>query len=250
MKKLYTSVAALLLCAATITPAAAQNDPNSVSTGANTLGFRGGLKILGGPGFFSVDAEQPNEYSIRNDGARMTFAYGAFMDYYFASHYGVGLELRQLFTGGNFIYTPNNSVPDTAYNRRIRLQYIELPITLKFRTNEVNYIRFYAQAGFNPGINVKAKGDITSYYAGKMMLKGEKVSNEIRKFNLGVNIGLGTEYNIGGTTSLVTGINWNNGLTNVWAQKSKGRAAKGIGKDEELLNTKLQHITLNVGVVF
>jgi len=230
-----------------------QEMPGASQTNENVLGLRGGLKILVGPSWLSTDVEEPDLYAAENNGSKLSFAYGGFADYYFAAHYAIGGELRYLYTGSSFIYTPDKANrPDSNLNRTLSLQYVEVPIYLKFRSNEVSYTRFFGQIGITPGINTRARMEsFTSSRTGTTSIKeGQNVQSQVKTFNVGLNIGLGAEYNLGGSTSLIASLNWNNGLTNIWDRKSDDRPGKVPGRQEELINTKLQTITLNLGILF
>ena len=62
-----------------------------------------------------------------------------------------------------------------------------------------------------------SSGDTKSF----LSADNEKIDTEdVNLFKLGLNIGLGVEYNLVGNTSLLVGLNWINGFTNVLKKKS------------------------------
>jgi hypothetical protein len=121
--------------------------------------------------------------------------------------------------GGNLLYKEGVDIttgegehvllpPQTkvAYN----LNYLSLPIALKLKSNEIGYLIYFAEMGFLPQVNIGSRA--TS--AGGALNK-DNVSKEINALNMSFFFGGGIEYNIGGPTSLVAGIFFNNGFIDV-----------------------------------
>ena len=128
-----------------------------------------------------------------------------------------------------------------------KLQYIELPLTVKLMTNEIGYMRYFAQVGFGASFNIRAKADrvVPQYFAAPandfvetfIEEENENIQDEINLFRAALIVGAGAEYNFSGNTSLLFGITYNNGFTNIL----------GPDKKAKLLNNYLE---LTVGVFF
>jgi hypothetical protein len=165
---------------------------------------------------------------------------GLIVETYFKPNYAfvTGLSLTSL--GGNLLYNESATLATgngddviipvnttVAYN----LSYLSLPAALKLKSNEIGYITYYAQLGFTPQFNIGSRGTSTDD-----LLKKDNVSEEINFFNLSYFFGGGIEYNIGGQTSLIAGVFFNNGFVDVFSS-SKHKAV-------------LNYFTIRIGVMF
>ncbi len=186
-----------------------------------------GLKASPGLAWFKSDTK-----GIKSNGSKLGFSYGAIVDFLFTENYGLGSGLFINHVGGKLEFQQIDTT-QIASKVDYRLQYINIPITLKMRTNEIGYFRYFGQFGIQPGINLGAKGTIEA-----LGLKSdiENAKDDINTFNISLVVGLGTMYNFSGNTSLVLGIEWNNGFSDVF----KGDEAKG----------KTNFLVANVGVIF
>ncbi|MDQ3071915.1 MAG: PorT family protein, partial [Bacteroidota bacterium] len=95
---------------------------------------------------------------VSGNGIKMGFSYGLMGDYMFDDNTGLGFELRFAHLGGS--YNLDSGKTSEHYVRNYKLQYIQLPVSLKMKTGEVGYMKFYGQFGIIPSINVRARGDI------------------------------------------------------------------------------------------
>ena len=112
------------------------------------------------------------------------------------------------------------------------LQYIHIPLALKFRTTEIGYITYFAQVGFDPMINIKARASLPG-------LSNVNASKEINPLYLAYHISAGLEYRIVGNTSLMAGLTFMNGFTDV---------TDNSGSTSE--KTVVNHFELRLGVIF
>ncbi len=180
-----------------------------------------------------------DEASVKPDGAIIHLHAGLNMDYYFAEKYAFVLGVGINNLGGNLLFTdstefsskgetllvePNQSV-------KLNLQYIDIPIGLKLKTDEMGYATYFLQLGFNPMINLNAKASSEEASFDKVDIK-----ESIKTYYLGYHVGLGIEYNLGGSTSLIGGIRWTSGFTDV-TNNDRG-------------NITLNAISLHLGVLF
>ena len=156
---------------------------------------------------------------IEKRGAKLGYTGGLIVEYYFAPNYAFvsGLNLTQL--GGNLKYQKGTTIttgesdevgllPGTtvAFN----MKYITLPIALKLKSNEIGYFTYFAELGFTPQVNIGSRASSEGNALNK-----DNVSKEINALNTAFFFGGGLEYNIGGQTSLVGGIFFNNGFIDI-----------------------------------
>lgn len=178
---------------------------------------------------------------IDPDGSIFHLQAGIQMDYFFAENYAfiLGFGINNL--GGNLLYSdsviygsderPVLIEPDQKI--KMNLQYLDIPIGLKLKTEELGYGTFFLQVGLNPMININAhmtsKDDVYDH---------EDIKESINVFNLGYHVGAGIEYRLGGNTSAIGGVRWTSGLTNVTESKQDGT------------NISLNSISIHLGILF
>jgi hypothetical protein len=118
---------------------------------------------------------------------------------------------------GNTALYPTFAIATEKY----KLQYIDIPLTLKLKTNEIGYMTYYGQFGMDLGFNIKARKDVEYHFSDGIdrTIDDENILDETRFFRTAMQIGLGAEYNISGSTTIVAGLVWNNGLNSVIGRK-------------------------------
>ena len=129
-------------------------------------------------------------------------------------------------------YVPG-SVPK-AYDLKYKLQYVDLPLTIKLKTVKTDGRRWYGQFGLSNSINISAKQDAVT--GGSVVGDNLNVSDHIKFYRAGLIIGGGGEFDISGNTSVVAGLTFNNGFTNIVTDKAR--------------NVKNHYLALNFGVFF
>ena len=151
-----------------------------------------------------------------------------------------------------FTYVDNLTDPKKTRDlaRAVALQYIELPLTIKLMTNEIGYMRYFAVVGAGNAFNVKAKGDKvepkvianrpdedkTPVVEKFEELEKEGMQDDIALYKASLIVGAGAEYNFSGSTSLMFGVTYNNGFTNIL--------------DIDGMKAKAHYVELSLGVFF
>src|SRR6185436_15972364 len=101
------------------------------------------------------------------------------------------------------------------------LQYVELPLTLKLKTNEIGYMTYFLQVGVAPGVNIRSRADVTTttQIDGKQPTTvketGIDIKDNINNINLSMVISAGVEYNLSGNTNLLLALTFNNGFLDI-----------------------------------
>lgn len=147
---------------------------------------------------------------LSNNGSRIGFAYGLMADINFTNNYALGTGIDVTYRGGKL------KQGDTLKIKSV-LQYIEIPVTLKLKTNEIGYITYFGKVGFAPGFNIKAAGDFSK--------------SEIFPLNLALVVGAGAQYSLGGKTALLAGLTFNNGFMDVIKAKSQKATSNFLSLD-------------------
>ena len=159
-----------------------------------------------------------DDNSINNNGTNLGLRLGMVGEYYFAENYAFTSGLNFAFnqggtlrhdTGGNFWTRSELSNPDfnnsetalpDGVNLKYSIQFVEIPIGLKMRTQEFGYLRYYAELPiFTIGIKTQAVGDITGT---NIMTEKENIKNDVNSLNVSWGLGGGVEYTINSSTSL------------------------------------------------
>jgi len=207
--------------------------------------FRFGVKLSPNLGWISPDTE-----GYENDGVRMGFSWGFLADITLTENYFVktGFSIDYLNAKLSYPHEIIETVPDIdtlsgTMNRKYNLRYLEIPLTLKMRTNKFGKIAFYGEIGFGTAFNLKAKSDDTFNYGTGELEKEEDIKDEISFIRESLIVGAGIEYFIDESTSIVTSINFSSGLTNVLnGETSLDASVKQRGQ--------LSYLQLNVGIMF
>ncbi len=254
------------------------------TTTTTTNKFRLGFKV------------SPNVSWLASDNSNMTvgdkslqFGYGLNFDIFFAENYAIGTGFNINNTGGKYSYFAEYTGDDFDANgvaltnmkqvglisRDLRLQYLQIPLTFKMKTNEIGYITYWGQFGLGLNMNLKALSNDEIdylYYQNKNTFAWEKsnretstlesndIKNEVNIFSSNLIFAAGIEYNLSGNTSILAGLTFQNGFTD--ALKGSGVAkdkstnspvfnggATNTPKTFELSGLP-NYIELNIGILF
>ncbi|MCI0920901.1 outer membrane beta-barrel protein [Sphingobacterium rhinopitheci] len=215
-KNILPTLGVIMVMMAPYSSVKAQNYDSARGSNIENKNFRLGLAINPNLGWYRYTNEN------YNSGTKMGFSYGLLADLGFANNY--------YFSTGFLINSIGSSLNSELTENRdfIRLQYIDIPLTVKLKSEENEMGRFYGQFGFTAGIKV----------AGKEKITGARNSTAIQGadiFRLGLQIGGGAEWKLNNNLSLLTGLSFNNGFS---------RAINNSGKP------KTSYLALNIGILF
>lgn len=225
MKKV-TSVVFFLLATAT---AFAQHQA------ARDYGFRLGFTASPNYGWVKPEVGKVN-------GLSLGFSYGLLADFNFAENYSFATGLTITTINGKTkeslmmldfmgIEPP---MSDTPFDLKYKLQYLELPLTVKLRTNKVGMVSWYGQFGLSNDFNIGAKQDVK--YNGRETGNNENIKDGIKFYRAGLILGAGGEFDMNKRSAITAGLTYNNGFTNI--TKSQER------------NVRSHYVGLNLGVFF
>lgn len=196
-------------------------------------GFRLGLTAYPTFGIISPDEG-------KSKGTNLGFAYGLMGDFNFAENYSFNTGLTITTINGKS--TEINTMPyhaifsstaPVAYNLKYKMQYVEIPLVLKLKTSKIDEMKWFGQFGLSNGFKIKARQDAETATA--VVADNRNSADWTRFYRAGLVIGGGCEWDLGAHTSLIAGLSFNNGLTNITTSK----------------NTVRNHfVSLNLGVFF
>lgn len=180
---------------------------------------------------------------------RVGFEYGLLLDINLSKknqNYMISTGITGLLNGGNANYdslvVDNNpqTVAIGTVSARYKMQYVNVPITLKLKTNEIGYITYFGQIGFVPGFRVGARVDSDELgYENAKLGKDNETIFKAPLFALGLTVGGGIEYSLNDRTALLLGINFVNNFTN-------GIKIKTEDKDKQAF----KYVLLRAGILF
>lgn len=179
--------------------------------------FRFGFKISPQASWLKSDTK-----GLENDGMKLLFAYGVMADYNFAENYTIATGLDINYRGGKL----KNEIDTITAKAGYKIQYIEVPVAIKLKTNEVGYMRFFGQLGFTPGYVIKARTDVDVQGQTE---DDKSIIKDVTRFNISLQFTAGMEYNISGKTNLYTALFYNNGFIDLFEDKNFKAVPNSIG---------------------
>jgi hypothetical protein len=161
----------------------------------------------------------------------MGFDAGLTLDKFFAERYAISTGISIGSFGGklkyneetNFSVHGEDAIVAAGSIVKYKLQYITIPLGLKFKTNEIGYFTYYAHLGLTTQFNVKSTAD-----SGDGTLDKSNVGEDIGFANLGYHFGLGTEYALGNSAAIVFGLTYTNGFIDITSHQNDKITLAGI----------------------
>jgi len=207
--------------------------------------FRFGVKVAPDLSWLSPDTKD-----YENDGSAFGFTWGFMADITLTDNYFIKTGFNMDYLGGELKYphqmalaAGEDPVTGTLY-RKYNLRYLEIPLTIKMRTNKFNKTAYFGEIGFGGAFNLKAKAKDEFTYGGQTTPEVEnEIKDEINFMKASLIVGGGIEYFVDESTSLLFSLNFNNGLTDIL----KGKNTINTDLKEKAV---LYFFQLNVGVMF
>lgn len=172
-----------------------------------------------------------------SEAARMGFSYGVLADVGFQKNYYFSTAFVVTSMSGRSAFTASNTGPGshrTEYTYKVRS--IEVPVTLKLKSNEFSGRWFYGQFGLGSGIRLDARQDyVLSTPDGTTFGENINITDQVNTFRLSLIAGGGVEWKVGPDVNVLTGISLNNGFTNT------------MSGSEQMRNS---YVALNLGIFF
>jgi len=146
------------------------------------------------------------------------YDFGLSGDIFFSEdeRYSLLTGLQIINTGGKISYGTNEpfefsgaTLPGST-SIRYRLRYVEVPLSIKLKTDQFHRTRYWGQFGISSMLNIGANGDSSDGTFDK-----SNIHDEINLFNVAMNVGAGFDFDLGGNTSFTSGLIYQNGLIDV-----------------------------------
>ncbi len=180
----------------------------------------------------------PHTSVIEAKGIQPGINFGFAMDKFFADNYAfnTGLSIHNFHLPLQYndttlleIDNVQNELPEKS-TVNYRLQYLKLPIALKFLTNEIGYTTFFAHMGLTTEMSIKSTADVNV-----LDTKEGDISTEVKLFIFSYHIGAGVEYSLGGSSALNFGLTYTSGFSDITNLQGK---------------VTVSNVALRVGIIF
>ena len=242
----------------------------------DTKNFRFGLKTAGMLTWYKPDDQK----KYTSGGVSAKGCYGLMMEFRLNKVASIAMGFQVDYFGGklnmldsNYYFLSKDSeiLPKSdsttltsrylLNNRTYKSTYVTLPFTLKLKTPEIGSLTYYGQFGINASVRMKTRvtdAVNTTSWAGNRVVTGSPAtqtdlinSTDMNLFMFALNVGAGAEWNLAGSTSLVFGLNWYNGFSNVLKSDSKYLVRTPFNSNVATKqNAKASAIALTFGVLF
>jgi len=185
----------------------------------------------------SVNWMNTNSHDADRRKSILGYDFGLNGDFYFSDdeRYGLATGLLISNIGGQIAYAANSgfdfsgTTMPARSNIKYRLRYVEIPWTIKLKTDQFNRVRYWGIFGFSTMINIGATGE-----SDNGLLKKSNINDEVNLFNLAMNVGLGYDYD----NAFSVGLIFQNGLIDV--------TTDNYFNDKTIINS----LKLKLGLIF
>ncbi|PKP48242.1 MAG: hypothetical protein CVT94_09105 [Bacteroidetes bacterium HGW-Bacteroidetes-11] len=200
-----------------------------------------GVKLAPNIGWLKVDGD-----GYYREGIVPGLSWGLITDFYFAQNYAFSTGFTVSFHNGRISYPDIQSDAVGLLDRRYRLKYIDIPLMVKMKTNQIDKFRFFGQIGVQPGVRIASKAKDTFIASSPVFTVNRdwhNIDSQTHLFRATMIVGAGIEYPIDKSSAIVAGINFVNGLSD--ALKGKN-AVDGTINHKGIPNA----FELSLGVIF
>lgn len=155
---------------------------------------------------------------IENNNFRIGLKYGLESDIFLAGFprytLNTGLFVANHSFSGNYNISEPFYINQATFSNPVgivyKVNYLELPLNIKLRSDQFYRTTFYGQFGLTNQFRLSSTA-----VSNDNQLSGENINKHIGLFNLSMIMGAGAEYDVGGNTSLNFGLQYTNGLINI-----------------------------------
>ena len=185
----------------------------------------------------------PDETHLETGAFRLGIGSGLRVDYRFERFYALSVGLNWNQTGGNLIYkeplildlTSGMDTLQAGTRVTYRLQYVEIPIALKFILPEIGYKTWFFETGVDPMFNLKAVINATDDN-----IEDEPFDQGVGGFNVAWHAGLGFKHSFGSNLGVQFELIYKNTFLDV-TRENDIRTAD---------NSRINQVGISIGIVF
>jgi hypothetical protein len=164
---------------------------------------------------------RPNTDNYEGAGAKIGFAWGFIAEFNFTENHSIATGFNMLFNGGKLKFPAVQDGDTGSTIRDYSLKYLEIPLTLKMKTNDINGMRYFGRIGLGSAFNIGAKKTDEFTPKGGSAITGTKANyDDVALFRESLIVGMGVEYAIKEGPKLGAELTINNGFTNILTGKN------------------------------
>jgi|WetSurMetagenome_2_1015567.scaffolds.fasta_scaffold01232_8 hypothetical protein len=180
-----------------------------------------------------------------SEGVRPGFDFGVNFYRYFAPNYAFSTGIGFMNAGGRLSSSETTTVLFNSFSTEVlpgkevvyKLKYLTMPFGLKLQTNQIGYLTFFSDIGFDARILLSSRINIPSEG-----IENESGQKEVKPINIGWHVTFGGEYSLGGSTALTGGIGFDDNFFDV----TKDNVNANQVEDRSLL----KFVRFRLGVIF
>ncbi|MGX5818529.1 porin family protein [Chitinophaga lutea] len=209
---LWKSFALAFVMAAFAGSAKAQSTLSDKVSGKIGRKVRFGFKLDPGASMM-----RPQEDGVTRNSGRFYFSYGVLADFFLdeSGNYAIASGLQVSAMGSTLQYEAGKGLAtfkSAVSEYDLRMTYVEVPFTLKLKTDIDNGLGIWGQFGGFAGFPVRARGTVIS---GTTKFEKQDLLRDMNPLNAGMIIGAGVEIPLTETLAGVVGFNYQNGFIDV-----------------------------------
>ncbi|GAA0527293.1 porin family protein [Chitinophaga japonensis] len=166
-----------------------------------------------------ISVLKPQEAGADRNSARPGLNYGLMVDFLLneRGNYAFATGLHISMGGSTLKYDAGKGLEQfraAPAEYKMKVQHIEIPLTLKLRTATTGYrdLAFWGQFGTYLGVPIRGRADVTTL---DQVYEKENVLRDLNKINAGMLLGAGIEYPLGGELTALVGLSFQNGLVDL-----------------------------------
>jgi hypothetical protein len=165
---------------------------------------------------------KPDADNYSGNGAKAGFAWGFIAERNFTENHSLGSGFNMLFNGGKLKFPTTIDGVSGTMNRNYFIKYIEIPLTLKMRTNSINGIRYFGRIGLGSAFKISSKSiDEFTSITGTTTTSQKKNYDNVSVARESLIIGMGGEFELKEGPKLGVELSFNNGFTNILTEPNE-----------------------------
>lgn len=165
---------------------------------------------------------KPNTEEYSSEGVKLGFTWGFTSEFYFMENYAVATGFNMSFNGGKLEYPYQVTVADDSIKRGVmhrtyNLRYIQIPLTLKMKTELNEKLNIFGKIGLGTAfcINAKANDEINFDDGTSESKDKREINDEIALMRESLIVGGGAEFKIKESTAIIVELTYDNDFNDI-----------------------------------
>ncbi|MFZ4548847.1 MAG: porin family protein [Bacteroidales bacterium] len=165
---------------------------------------------------------KPDADNYTGNGSKIGFAWGFIAEFNFTENHSIATGFNMLFDGGKMKFPDVIDSDSGTMAREYSLKYVEIPFTLKMRTNSINGMRYFGRIGLGSAFKIGSKKeDEFTPTIGSSQTFPKSNYTETAIWRESLIVGVGGEYEMKEGPKMGLELTFNNGFTNTLKDNDK-----------------------------